>query len=268
MKNILYIFCFIILNSFVVNIETDAPTPSKQLRQMKNNAFKKGEMLNFRVHYGIINAGTAKLEVMTEDKKIGPRNVYHVVSTGSTNSAFDTFYKVRDRFDSYIDQEALVPWLYTNSQVEGGYTGHKNIAFNHYKDYAKTSELEIKTPDNIQDLVSSYYYARCLDYTKAKHGEIFTMQTLIDNEIVTYHYKFIGREVIDTDFGKIKCLKFCPALIKGRVFKHENDMTVWISDDENKIPVRAEAGLLIGSVKMDLTSYSGVANPISFINKK
>lgn len=267
MKPIILVFCFALLTSFTNDKEKDTTIPTKQLRRVENKAFKKGESLNFRVHYGIINAGTAQLEVKTEDKKIGPRDVYHVVSTGSTNSAFDAFYKVRDRFDSYIDQEAMVPWLYINSQVEGGYTGHKNIAFNHYKDYAKTPEKEIKTPDNIQDLVSSYYYARCLDYSKAKPGEVFTMQTLIDNEVVTYHYKFLGREVINTEFGKIKCLKFCPTLLKGRVFKHEDDMTVWISDDENKLPVRAEAGLLIGSVKMDLTSYSGLANPIAFVKK-
>lgn len=239
----------------------------KPLRKVENNAFGKGEVLNFRVHYGFVNAGTAQVEVKKEDKKIGPRDVYHVVGTGTTNTAFDAFFKVRDHFDSYIDQQALVPWLYMNSQEEGKYKGHKNIVFNHYKDYAKNQDKEIPTPDNVQDLVSTYFYARCLDYSKAKVGDVFTLSTLIDDEVSTFSYKYLGKETITTDLGTIRCLKFCPTLLKGRVFKHEDDMICWISDDENKLPIRAEAQVLVGSVKMDLKSYSGVANPIAFVKR-
>ncbi len=258
----------IILSAVLIGaFSYEAISQNKPLRTIENKAFKKGEVLNFRVHYGIVNAGTATVEVKKEDKKIGTRDVFHIVGTGTSNSTFDLFFKVRSRYDSYIDQQAIVPWLFLRNIEEGKYKCHQNVVFYQYQDKAKSEKAEIATPDNVQDLASTYYYARCLDYTNAKVGDVFTLNTYLDDEINNFSYKYLGKETIKTELGTFRCLKFCPTLLKGRVFKNEDDMTVWISDDENKLPIRAEADVIVGTVKMDLCSYSGLANPLAIVKK-
>jgi hypothetical protein len=239
----------------------------KALRKINHQAFQRGEKLTFRVHYGFIDAGTATLEVAPEPTKIGPRNVYHVIGTGQSSKSFDLFFKVRDRYESYIDQDALVPWRFVRHVEEGSYKLNQNVVFNHLKDEVKSDGGVFKAPDNIQDLLSTYYYLRTLDFSQSKPGEVFTQTTFLDDEIHQFGYKYLGKETIKTDLGTFKCLKFCPTLLKGRVFKNETDMTVWITDDENHIPVRAQAKILVGSVKMDLASFSGIPQPLAMIKK-
>ncbi|MBC7411158.1 MAG: DUF3108 domain-containing protein [Bacteroidia bacterium] len=236
---------------------------TKVLRSLPQNSFKKGEKLTFSVNYGFVHAGEAVIEVLNEEKKIGNRDVYHIVGTGRSKNTFDFFFKVRDRYETYLDKDAIVPWLFLRHIEEGSYKLSQSVLFNHYTDVAKSGNEEIKTPNNIQDLVSTYYFARCTDFSNAKINEIHTLQAFLDDEIFTFSYKFLGRETITTNLGTFKCLKFCPTLLKGRVFKHEDDMTLWVTDDENKLPIRAEAKIIVGSVKMDLSKYEGVANPIA-----
>ena len=117
-----------------------------------------------------------------------------------------------------------------------------------------------QSPDFVQDMLSSYYYARTLDYSYAQIGDVFTITALVDDEIYPIKMKYTGKETITIDAGTFRCMKFVPVLQKGRVFKQEQDLTVWITDDLNHIPVLAEAEILVGSIKMELKEYSGVRN--------
>lgn len=247
---------------------TPSEVRSDSLRVQKNEAFKRGEILKYRMHYGFINAGEVVIQVMDENKKVGARNTLHVVGIGYTNSAFDLFFKVRDRYESYIDEEAIVPWISIRHVNEGGYSINQNQVFNHYKNTVDSDGKIIEVPDGVQDLISSFFYARTLDFATAKEGDIFEFPCFVDNEVWPMKIKYLGKETIRSDVGKIRCIKFCPVVQQGRVFKKEEDMTAWITDDKNKIPVRAEAKIAVGSIKMDLTSYSGIANPISLVGKK
>ena len=144
----------------------------------------------------------------------------------------------------------------------------QDYVFNHFKkkvDCGKGRIFDI--PDDIQDMVSAFYYARCQDYSKAKEGDIFIFNGFVDREKFTIKIKYVGKEIVKTDLGYFKCIKFRPVIQTGRIFKSEEDCNVWITDDKNHIPLRVEAKVLVGSVKMDLTEYSGLANPISIINK-
>lgn len=238
----------------------------QQLRSINNKAFKKGEVITYRVHYGFIDAGTARLEVMYEEKKYGDRDAFHIVGTGRSRGAFDWFFKVRDRYETFIDAEAIVPWVFLRRVDEGGYKINQNYVFNPYKKIVYADGTSFATPENVQDMLSAFYYSRCIDYSKAKEGDIFTIPSFVDNEIFEMKIKYIGREIIETDLGVFKCIKFRPVVQKGRVFKKEEDLNVWITDDDNHIPVRAQAEILVGSIKMDLESYSGLASPISKIS--
>jgi len=236
-----------------------------QLRKVENNAFKKGEQLVYRLHYGFIDAGEAVLEVKDEEKKYGERSALHVVGVAQSKGAFDWFFKVRDRYESYIDEESVCPWVFVRRVDEGGYKINQNYVFNPYKKTVNADGKPFNTSQYAQDMISSFYYARTIDFSNAKPGDIFSFDAFVDNEIYPLKIKYVGKETIKTDIGYVKCIKFHPVVQKGRVFKHEEDLTAWITDDKNHIPIRAEADILVGSIKMDLKSYKGLANPMVLV---
>jgi hypothetical protein len=236
----------------------------------KNNAFTNGEILTYRLHYGAIEAGIATLEVTEETLEFGGRPTYHVVGLGKSTGAFDWFFKVRDRYESYIDKEALVPMAFIRRVDEGGYKINQNYVYNHYKKQVISEGKAYDVPkeiNDIQDMLSAFYYARCIDFSNAKAGNIYTVNSFVDGEIFPLKIKYIGKETISTSLGRFKCIKFRPVIQKGRIFKDEEDLNVWISDDANRIPIRAQANILVGSVKMDLKEYKGIANPIAKLEK-
>jgi hypothetical protein len=175
---------------------------------------------------------------------------------------------VRDRYETYLDVEAIVPWLFIRRVSEGSYKIEQNQIFNHFKNTMDMGGKIFDVPDSVQDMISSFYFARTVDYSQAKEGDVFEFPCFVDDQVWPLKIKYLGKETIKSDVGKIRCIKFCPVVQKGRVFKKEEDMTAWISDDKNRIPVRAEAKVLVGSIKMDLTEYSGIANSLSLVEKK
>lgn len=241
--------------------ETETPT---KLRTVENNAFKAGEVLKYRLHYGVLNAGVAQLEVKKMDRKIAGREVYHIVGSGKSIGAFDWFFKVRDRYETYLDVDGVFPWLFVRDINEGGYKKQQTYTFAQNKQKVDNGKGQtFETPSGIQDMLSSFYYARSIDYTKAKEGEIFTVWSFVDDEIWPLKIRFLKRETIKIGGKKYKAMKFCPVVQEGRLFEDEDDVSVWISDDENKIPLLAQGKVLIGSIKFELTSAKGLANPLA-----
>ena len=241
--------------------------PPDYLPAKKNIAFKEGEILTYRMHYGLLNAGGAVLEVKPDIMSISGRQVYHIVGTGFTTGSADWFFKVRDRYETYMDKDALLPWMFVRRVDEDGFKFSQDYMFNHYTkkvDVGNNQKFDI--PTGIQDMVSAFYYARNLDLSNAKPGDTYTMNCFLDKEIWPLKIKFIEKEVINTDIGKFRCLKFRPIVQQGRVFKKEEDLNVWISDDNNHIVMRAKADIIIGSIKMDITSVKNLANAMSKVN--
>jgi hypothetical protein len=246
-------------------VETFDRSPT--LRSINNNAFKAGEHLEYRLHYGVISAGTATLEVKKLNQKIAGREVYHVVGTGKSKGAFDWFFKVRDRYETFLDVEGVFPWLFIRDVNEGGYKIKQNYKFAQTKNKVDNGEgKSFETPNGIQDMLSAFYYARSIDYSKAKVGEVFTIWSFVDDEIWPLRIRYLGKGEIKVSGDKYKALKFCPVVQEGRLFENEDDVAVWISDDANKIPLLAEGKVMIGSIKMELTKAKGLANPSARID--
>lgn len=240
---------------------------SERLPIKHNKAFKEGEILTYRLHYGLINAGVAVLEVKPDLIHVNGRKVYHIVGTGYTTGTTDWFFRVRDRYETYMDKDALLPWLFVRRVDEGGFKFSQDYVFNHYTrkvDIGNNEKYDV--PQGVQDMVSAFYAGRNLDLSNAREGEIISMPCFVDKEVWPLQIRYIGREVIETDLGKFRCLKFQPIVQKGRVFKKEEDMTVWISDDLNHIPMRVKANVLVGSIKMDITSAKNLANATSRVD--
>ena len=256
------------INSAIKQLNNSEISPADSLTKVKNDAFKRGEKLKYRMHYGFINAGEALLQVLDENKQIGGRNTLHILGLGYTNSSFDWMFLVRDKYESYIDEEAIVPWLFIRRVNEGGYKIDQNQIFNHYKNTMDMDGKKFDVPDGVQDMISAFYYARTIDFSNAKDGDVFEFPCFVDDQVWPLRMKYMGKETIKSDIGKIRCIKFHPVVQKGRVFKKEEDLNAWISDDNNRIPIRAEAKILVGSIKMDLTEYSGLASPLALVEKK
>lgn len=246
--------------------QKDKSTETEQpVRVVQNNAFTFGEKLKYRVHYGFMNAANIDFEVKPDTVRVGKKNTFHVVAFGRTISAFDWFMKVRDRYESHIDQVSMLPVKYTKDQVEGNYKDQDYAIFNHSKRICIHEKGKITIEQNVMDLISAIYYFRTYDFSKAKPGDKYDFEVYLDNRLYKTGAKFLGREVLKSDIGKIRCIKLRPQLIVDRVFKDANDMTLWVTDDENKIPVRVQSNLRVGSLKVDLIGYSGLKNSLALI---
>jgi hypothetical protein len=250
-------------------INKDEQHPNYQqfeMRKITNNAFTYGEKLTYRVHYGFINAGNIDMQVKDNPVNINGRYAYHIDGFGTSRSGFDWMFKVRDHFESYLDTQGILPLQFVKSQKEGGYEDTDFVIFDHKLKKYFSKKGTKTTPIDIQDVLSVAYYARTLDVKNAPVGTEFTLNVYLDNEIYPLTFKVDGREVITTDVGKINAIRIIPQVVDGRVFKDKNALKVWVSDDENKVPLRIQAEILVGSIKADITSYSGLKKTLNFKN--
>lgn len=242
-------------------------TVNFQYRKVENNAFEPGEKLRYRVFYeslltGQVNAGIAEIEVLETNKKFDNREVYHIVGTGRSNRAFDLFFKVRDRFESFLDKEALAPHFFIRRTKEGGYVRDDDVYFDHRKATAKSRrDTSVITP-YVQDIISAAFYARTLNADTLKVGDNISINFFLDDSLYISVIQFQGRQMVETELGIFRCLTFKPMVATGEVFSNPYPMTLWITDDENKIPVLAKSAVIVGSVKMELIRYRNLKNPI------
>jgi hypothetical protein len=236
---------------------------------VRNNTFHAGESITFKVFYTVagmyVGAGEAVFNSTLE--KLNNRPVYHIVGEGKTFSFYDNFFKVRDRYETYIDTMSLQPLKFIRNIYEGGYKKYENVTFNKVTNTAITNDGVFKVPPCVQDVLSSIYYARNIEFDKYKPGDKIPFTLFLDKELFAMYIRYVGKETIKTKYGKFKAIKFKPLLIKGTIFEGGEKMTVWISDDKNKIPVRIESPISVGSVKVDMMSYKNLRYPLtSLIN--
>lgn len=229
------------------------------------NAYDVGEWFKFRIHYGFVNAGYATLEV--KESVRDNKKVFHAIGKGYTVGMSRFFFKVDDNYESYFDKETNKPYQFVRKISEGGYTKNQEGFFNQdrnkvlVKDYKSKTENTFSVTENVQDIVSTFYFLRNHpNVDNLKVGESIVVDMFFDNEIYKFKLKFIGREKLSTKFGTAPTKIFRPIVQSGRVFKEDESLTVWISDDKNKIPLRIKANLAVGSIKADLDSYKGLKN--------
>ncbi|MFD2916732.1 DUF3108 domain-containing protein [Psychroserpens luteus] len=238
----------------------------------EKSAFKDGEWFKFEMSYsGFLKAGNATLSV--DETTLQGKPVYHVTGKGWTTGAIKWFFKVKDRYESYFDKETGVPYKFIRKIDEGGHTKDIEIAFDHVKKEAlvenkkhKTTKI-VATEPNVQDMVSAFYYLRNnYETDNIKVGDIVELDMFFDEENFGFKLKFLGKETIETEFGKIKTLRFRPYVMAGRVFKEQESLTLWVSADENKIPLKIQADLAVGSLRAELVEFKGLKHyfPIQF----
>lgn len=231
-------------------------------RILKNNAFNVGEKLTFDVKYGFVTAGVASFEI-PNIKRISGRDAYHVVFEVNTVPSFDLFYKVRDRYETFIDVKGLFPWRFEQHIREGNYSRDFSAFFDQRKGKAKTSEGEYDIPRYVNDIVSAFFYARTLDYSNLKVGDKIPLKNFYKNKVYDLDVVYHGKETIKVDAGEFDCIIVEPLVQEGGLFKSEGSIMIWLSDDEAKIPVRVKTKVVVGAIDADLTGYKNVAGKLT-----
>jgi hypothetical protein len=237
------------------------PSPPFQYRKVQNDAFGVGERLMFNVHYGFINAGDAVMSIPGYDTVDG-RRCYRVEFTVNSLPSFAWIYKVEDRYLTYIDVDAIAPLKFEQHIREGTYRRDFIAEFDQANHIAKTSEGQYPIPDYVHDIMSAFYYVRTIDFSSFVPGEVTTLSNFYKDKSYELGVRFLGRQELEIAAGTFRTLVVEPLVKEGGLFKSEGRIVIWLSDDERKIPVRVNTKVIIGSIDVELTSYSGLAGPL------
>jgi hypothetical protein len=255
MKNLLFLFICILtsLNGF-----------AQQLPLRSEPIFQAGEVLQYKLKYGFITAAEATIKVQNSDLKFDGNSTYKLVVDAQTSGSFDIFYKIRDHYDSYIDKETLLPYFYQENVREGGYRRADKARFTQSAKKVVSNRGTFSTPTTQTfDLVSAYYFARSLDISKMKIGDSFKLNYFLGDEISQLQIEYVGKEVVKSKLGSIRCLKFSPSIQPGRIFRKDSRLYLWITDDGNRVPVKAQVEILVGSVTMEIKYADGLKHPLA-----
>ncbi len=236
------------------------------------DAYQPGERISYIVHYGLINGGVASLEL--RNSTLNGKEVWHSVLIGRTIGLADAIFKVLDVYESYVDPKTELPVLSVRNISEGRYKRYNEVIFDHKtrKDSAiLTSDLTgiHIAPQGIHDILSCFYWYRNRIFPgldTVKIGNIITVTTWFTDELYPIRMRYMGVEEVKTRSGRIRCHKFNPVTEKGRLFKTEEDVSFWFSDDKNYLPVKIRFDIFVGSFMVDMVGYEGLKYPLEFIN--
>jgi hypothetical protein len=238
----------------------------KEFRVHSNSAFTYGEKLDYEISYGFITAAEAFLYVSPAPFVYNGRNTYEVNLDVNSRSAFEHVYKVRDSYKSYIDEKGIFPWRFEQHIRESNYKRDFEETFiqESLKVYTKINFVEdknYKTTFYVQDLISSFYYARTLNWKDKKEGDKILIPTFHNDKWWNLEVRFEGREDVDVEAGEFRCFVVRPMLKEGFTTK-TSDIYLYITDDERKVPVKVKLNIVIGAIVAELVSYSGLNGPL------
>ena len=235
------------------------------LCNIRNTSFKAGERVTMKVFYnalgGYIGAGEATFTTTLE--RFNGKPAYHFVGEGKTYSFFDNFFKVRDRYESYVDTNTLLPYKFIRNVDEGGHKIYNNISFNQEANTATTTKGVYKITPCMQDVVSAVYYVRNIDFSKYKPGDKIPFDMFLDDEIFHMYVRYMGKEKVKTRYGKFNAIKIKPLLLKGNIFEGGEKMNAWISDDPNHLLLRVESPISVGKIIVDMFGYQNLRYPLT-----
>jgi hypothetical protein len=240
-------------------------TFSQAVKILPNTFYASGEVLKFNLRYGIIIGGEVKLEL--KDGSSENSNLIHIVGTAKTRGIADKIFLVHDVYESYIDVESSLPVFAIQNVSEGRkYRYYNDVRYNRQNGTltSKKSGEHKVTDKNILDMMSVFYYVRRLDFSTAKEGDTYKLLTFFSDAEFPMELRYRGTETIETRWGKINCLKFAPIVEPGRVFKSKDDMYIWYTNDENRIPIQVTMEMLVGHITVEMTDYTGLKKPLIF----
>ncbi|MBL4652063.1 MAG: DUF3108 domain-containing protein [Flavobacteriales bacterium] len=244
--------------------------------EISNKPFQDGELLTYNVSYDwgfiTLNAGEVVFEVNEENKF--DNRVYHLEGTGRTYENYDWMYKVRDKYDTWVDTTDLSTFLFYRTANEGGKKYANYYTFNREIDSIYTKSITEKETvydtlayeNCLFDVLSLVYYCRTIDFTSLELNQKIPLTLILDGKRTEIYVRYLGTELQEIeDIGTFNTVKFSALLIEGAMFSGGEDMYIWLTDDKNRFPVRVQADILIGSVNAILKEYSSLKYPLTSI---
>lgn len=235
--------------------------------------YQAGEKATYTIRYGFVNGGIVNFELKRDTFK--GKDILHSYFDAKTVGIADAFFKIRDIYESYIEPETELPFYSIRNVHEGRYKRYNTVLFDRtVRDDSAllTSNLTGKhiAQKDIHDVLSFYYFFRrnwlAKDY-QFKKDEVVTIMTWFTDELFPIRLVYVGMEDVKTRFGRIRCFKFNPVTEIGRLFKTNDDVTIWFSADKNNIPVKVRFDIFVGAFTAELLSYEGLAAPLETVNK-
>ena len=241
-----------------------------------NLAFRSGEKMYFTMHYewGMINSDIGSAVVSLDEVSFNGQKAFKCSVTGKTTKMYDLFFKVRENFTSWFTVDGLRPLKFTRDTYEGKYEARNTYIYNWaaaepyidadvYTSSTGQKHLELPLTQCTFDLPALFFFARNIDMNKVEKGKRYPMTFAIDDEVFNVHFVFYGKDVINVKgLGKVNAIKFSARLIAGEIFNGDTDVMIWISDDENKVPVYFEAPILVGKASGRMSGYEGLKYPL------
>ena len=230
------------------------------------DSFKVGEWLKFRIHYGIFNASYATIDL--HEDIINGEKVFKSIAIGRTTGIARLFFKVDDVYESYFNKTIVKPLKSKRDVYEGGYTKNVEIEYDYTNNIAIVNDIKhdaikkVNIKENVQDIISTFYFLRNhFDVSKLQVNDFIRITMFFDADNYNFKMKFLGYEDVKTKFGIVNCYKFRPYIESGRIFGDSESLSLWVSNDKNKIPIKIEADLRIGSIEADLEEFKGLKFP-------
>jgi len=267
------------LFAFYLLLATAGGTATGQNCTVKQINFKSGEKVTYRAVYnwGFIWVNAGDVEFLVRDTTYMQQSALHLVSRGWSLKKYDWFYKVRDSFESIVHPKTLQPYWFERDTYEGGFEAYNRYIYkrdegildiiSHTSDRPYKRDL-LPLKDCTFDVVSAIYYCRTLDFDKYKKGDKIPITMAIDDEVFDLFLRYKGKERLKTRDGTVfNTIRFSALLVEGTIFKGGEDLEVWVTDDDNRVPVLVEAKILVGSVKAVLTGMEGLKHPVTSIVK-
>lgn len=246
-------------------------------------AFGPGEKMDFVLHYkwGAINTDVGHATVRLDSLTFNGQEAFCCSVFGKTTRMFDLFFKVREDFKAWFTRDGLRPLKFTRDTYEGGYEARNTYLYDWNPEdphidadiyTSKRGDFSMALPLTpcTFDLPALFYFSRNMDVDNVEPGKRYPMTFAIDDEVFNVYFILYGRETIKVKgMGTVKTIKFAAKLLEGEVFKGEEDMLIWISDDENRLPVYFEAPLRVGAAAGRMSGYEGLKHPFtSLVNNR
>ncbi|MBU1095942.1 MAG: DUF3108 domain-containing protein [Ignavibacteriae bacterium HGW-Ignavibacteriae-2] len=236
-----------------------------EFRKLENKAFGLGEKLTFNVNYGFITAGIAEMSIPAI-KTISGRESYHITFKVNSVPSFDPLFKVRDRYETYMDTEGLFPWRFEQHVREGNYKRDFSAFFDQRRNKAKTNKGTYEIPKYVNDIVSAFYLVRTFDYSNIKIGDKIHLENFFKDQVYPLDVVYHGKETITVEAGTFECIIVEPLVKEGGLFKSDGNIVIWLTNDSVKMPVKVKTKVIIGSIDAELTAYEGIKSQL--VSKK
>jgi hypothetical protein len=246
--------------------------------QVQNESFSRGETLHFKMTYGIFTVGKGSANIHPNYFKLNNRDCFKVDVYGKTVGMVDWVADVDDQWGAYIDTAALVPHMFYRKIREGRYRKDEQTYFDHENKKISVKVADKKTgkfkepkiydaPAHVRDMIAGFLYLRIMDFSDLKVNDTIVVKGFFEDEFYAMRIVYKGKKTIKTKIGRIKTLMFKPIMPKNQLFDGEDSITAYFSDDKNRVPVKIDAEMFIGSAGVELTDYSGLRNPLNVVRK-